>query len=295
MVTIKRILCPIDFSSFSRDALEYAQVFARWFGARVTVLHTYAQPGFLEIVVSMPIPIDRDALQQHMDKFTKSVGATGADVETLLREGDAVAQIVDVAASLPADLIIMGTHGRGGFDRLTLGSVTEKVLRKVSCPVLTVTVPPDPESRTGASLFTQILCAVDFSDSSAAGLRYAISIAKDARAKLALVHVIEGPPDPERDMPADEMPEYLQKMVQDAEARLRQLVPAETRQVCQVSEVVRFGRSYVKVLHIAQEQRADLIVMGAHGANLINTMLYGSTTNHVVRQAGCPVLTVRVA
>jgi len=107
--------------------------------------------------------------------------------------------------------------------------------------------------------------------------------------------VIEGPPDPERDMPADEMPEYLQKMVQDAEARLRQLVPAETRQVCQVSEVVRFGRSYVKVLHIAQEQRADLIVMGAHGANLINTMLYGSTTNHVVRQAGCPVLTVRVA
>ena len=294
MVTIKRILCPVDFSDFSRDALQYAQVFARWYGAKITVLHTYAEQNLLVIAVTMPPPINLDALQQHLDKFTTFVGVTGVPVETLLQKGNPVSQILDVAASLPADLIVMGTHGRGGFDRLTLGSVAEKVLRKVPCPILTVMVPPDPEARAGAELFGRILCAVDFSDMSLTALRYAVSIAMEARAKLSLVHVIEGPPDPERDMPADEMPEYLKKMEQDAQARLRTLVPAETRELCQVKEVVRFGKSYVKILHIAQEQRADLIVMGAHSANLIDTVLFGSTTNHVVRKAGCPVLTLRL-
>ena len=243
----------------------------------------------------MPPPIDRDALRKHLDSFTKSVSATGVGVETPLRAGHPVSQILDVAASLPADLIIMGTHGCGGFGRLTLGSVTEKVLRKVSCPLLTVTVPPDPEARLGAASFNLILYAVDFSETSSAALRYAISIAKEARAKLSLVHVIEGPPDPERDMAADDVPEYLKKMEQDAQARLLALVPGETRQSCQTKELVRCGKSYVKILHVAQEQRSDLIVMGVRGVSPINAMLSGSTANHVVREAGCPVLTLRMA
>jgi nucleotide-binding universal stress UspA family protein len=274
--------------------LEYAESFARWYGAKITVLHTYAEQSVMVIAVTMPPPIDKGALQQHLDEFTKSMGQTGVAAETLLREGNPVSQILDVADSLPADMIIMGTHGRGGFDRVTLGSVTEKVLRKTSCPILTVTLRMDPDARADTkSIFKRILCAVDFSDASSAALRYAISIAQEARGKLSLVHIIEGPPDPERDMDADRVPEYLQEMERKARARLQALVPAETRQVCQVQELVQFGKPYSKILHVEKEQRADLLVIGAHSASLINTLLFGSTTDHVVRQAGCPVLTVR--
>ena len=295
MVRIKRILCPIDFSDFSRDALEYAQALARWHDAKITVLHTYAEQNILVIAATMPPPINRGALQQHLDNFTKSVVAADVAVENRLQEGHSVSQILDVAASLPADLIVMGTHGRGGFDRLTLGSVTEKVLRKTTCPVLTVTIPPDPDAPAGTrDLFKRILCPIDYSEASSKALLHAMSIAKEARAKLSLVHIVEGPPDPERDMAADETPEYLKKLDQDEQARLRPLVPDEIRQLCDVKELVRFGKPYVKILHLAQQQRADLIVMGAHGG-LISEMLFGSTTSHVVRTAGCPVLTVPVA
>ena len=89
-----------------------------------------------------------------------------------------------------ADLIVMGTHGRGGFQHLVLGSVTERVLRRAVCPVLTV--PPRAQS-TSRLTFRRLLCAIDFSESSMAALRFALSLAQESEARLTMLHVLEWP------------------------------------------------------------------------------------------------------
>ena len=100
---------------------------------------------------------------------------------------------------MAADLVVMGTHGRSGFERLVLGSVTERVLRKSACPVLTV--PKGiPDVATPPVLFNRIVCAVDFSDCSMHALNYAMSLAQEADAHLTVVHVIELPPDVPREV-----------------------------------------------------------------------------------------------
>ena len=106
----------------------------------------------------------------------------------MVESGYPVRHILARAAALPADLVVMGTHGRSGFERLVLGSVTEKVLRKAPCPVMAV---PPPAVTVGKLPYGRLLCPVDFSDSSEAALRFACSIAEEADARLTIVHVFD--------------------------------------------------------------------------------------------------------
>jgi nucleotide-binding universal stress UspA family protein len=200
--------------------------------------------------------------------------------------------------SLPADAIVMGTHGSSGFEHLLLGSVTEKVLRRAPCPVLTV----PPHTRATSKLpFRRLLCAMDFSNSSLSGLELACSLAKESGAELTILHVVEWPwqePPPPvlRELPPDqafalaEFRRYLKKSVTE---RLKALVPETVRDPCAIVPRVAHGKSYVEILRVAAEESADMIVIGVHGWNAADLMLFGSTTNQLVRRATCPVLTVR--
>jgi nucleotide-binding universal stress UspA family protein len=200
--------------------------------------------------------------------------------------------ILERAASLPADLIVMGTHGASGFERLMLGSVTEKVLRKATCPVLVV--PRGADAPSGApTLFTRILCAVDFSPCSHRALSYALSLAEEAGGELTLLHVIEGFAEEPLSYAHFDVPEYHRHLELAAGERLEQLVPRETRTWCKCTTTVRKGKPYREILEVAQQERTDVIVLGVRGRNPVDLALFGSTTNHVVRTAECPVLTVR--
>jgi nucleotide-binding universal stress UspA family protein len=193
---------------------------------------------------------------------------------------------------------VMGTHGTSGFEHLLLGSVTERVLRKAPCPVLTV--PPRAQA-TSQLPFRRVLCAVDFSDSSLAALDLAFSLAQEAEAALTLLHVIEWPwtePPPPRlaDLPPEQaaaLAEYRRYLVKSASDRLNALVPDSVRDRCQPASRIAHGKSYAEILRVASADGADLIVMGIHGRNAVDLMLFGSTTNQVVRRATCPVLTLR--
>src|SRR6185503_12156707 len=90
---------------------------------------------------------------------------------------------------LAADLLVMGTHGRGGFERLFLGSVTEKVLRSTTVPVMTI---PPPAQEPATTSYRTILCPLDFSAASIHGFNYALALAQEAHARVILLHVIEG-------------------------------------------------------------------------------------------------------
>ena len=140
MTAIKRILCPTDFSECSRHALDHAAALAQWYGARITVLHVN------ELIPHSPTPWGPSStmfpspteIASALARFVEPLSHGVVPVETLSAEGDPVRIIVAKATELSCDLIVLGTHGRGGFSILVLGSVTEKVLRKAACPVLIV-------------------------------------------------------------------------------------------------------------------------------------------------------------
>lgn len=307
MIEIKSILCPVDFSDFSRHALAHAVVIARWYEATLTVLHAYAggPPPVLFSSNLGPVPVQpipapapphemREAMLADLKRFAESVSAAGAEMRFEARPGGAVRAILDEAKAVSADFIVLGTHGRGGLDRLVLGSVTEKVLRKASCPVLTVPPPVSAPSADALTLFKRILCPIDFSEPSITALSYGVSLAQEADAQLLLLHVIEGMPDSDRwKQPNPFIVEYLRVSEKEALARLRAAVPKEASTWCHPEELLATGKPYREILRVARERDVHLIVMGVHGRNPLDLMFLGSTTNHVVRAATCPVLTLR--
>lgn len=304
MIEIKRILCPIDFSEYSGHALDYAVAMARWYEAEVTALHVFTNWPFADMIPSLPsevVPpgslkeIDRDELLRQVRHFVEVHPAAGARVSVALREGpDVHREILAQADALNADLIVVGSHGRSGFERLLLGSITEKVLRKATCPVMVVPRRVDEAALSRAVHVRRILCPVDFSDSSVAALRFAMSLAQEADARLTVQHVIEMASRPhEPPMPAGfSLAEWRTAAQASCLERLSALVPDAIRSYCTVDTVVSEDKASRAILRLAAERDADLIVMGVQGRGVVDVMVFGSNTHDVIRAASCPVMTV---
>jgi nucleotide-binding universal stress UspA family protein len=302
MINIQRILCPTDFSDEARHALDHATALARRYDAQLTLLHVISlalppAPVFAPYhgYPEMLAPKLRDDLTREIEKLAAGARAQGVPAEIAIREGDVVNRILEQARELPADVLVIGTHGAGGFERLMLGSVTEKALRRAPCPVLSV--PPRAGSPTREPLtFKTILCAVDFSESSDRAAEYALLLAQEADARLILLHVMEVFPEREgADAGFADLSVYQAAVEERARERLRQAMPPEARNWCTPEEQVLTGKPYVQILRVAEQERADVIVLGVQGRNPLDLMLFGSTANHVVRQASCPVLTIRAS
>lgn len=295
MISIARILCPVDFSDCSRHALDYAVGIARRHEAQITTL--YVLPPIAALLpptgegLYPPIaftPRDLQQCDEALASFARSSGDT--PIQTQVAQGSVVGEIVRVAAALPADLMVVGTHGRSGFDRLMLGSTTEKLLRKAACPVLTVP-PHAPDAAPIGALFTRVLCAVDFSPASLRALALAESLAGEAGAELCVMHVIE-PVSVFEPVAAAGTQAGSADLQRDAVRRLKQLVGSDTRAFTETTELVTAGRASREILREAAARHSDLIVLGAHGGRL-GLPAFGATTAHVVREALCPVVTVR--
>jgi nucleotide-binding universal stress UspA family protein len=294
-INLKRILCPTDFSEGSQHALAFAVALAQWYDAQVTVMHVIEIYPVPAVLPGNPSPVvgpyvSREAVAADLERFTAALKHNNIPFEIAIEQGTAAQSILETAKRVSAELVVIGTHGRGGFEHLVLGSVAEKVLRKAKCPVLIV--PPGVPSAHVPIRFERILCPIDFSPSSRLALTYALSLAQEAQATLTLLHVLEAVPDEPAAAPFDPV-EYHRQREADARTRLREVVPAEARTWCKPLEVVGAGRSYREILRVAAESGSDLIVMGVAGHGVLHRMFFGSTTNHVVRQARCPVLTLR--
>ncbi len=190
---IENILCPTDFSMFSARAVRHAGALAQRFGARLTVLHVWAPYATSPLHAPATIASNwelRTRIDDEMRAFVESAVHDSATVKTVVREGEPWREIQAMAEQLPADLLVMGTHGRGGFEHLLLGSVTEKILRRAPCPVLSVC---HEEGRTweAPGLIRRILCATDLSASSNPAMKFALALAQEHKATLILVHVVE--------------------------------------------------------------------------------------------------------
>lgn len=297
MVEISRILCPIDLSPFSRHALDHALALAKWYDARITVLHVSSPPPLPMPLTGMPgdlpvlPPVQPDVVADDVRRFCGPLPDAPAGPATILvKEGDPVKEILQRAGQ--ADLLVMGTHGRSGFERLFLGSVTEKVLRTTHVPVLTV---PPPVERPKSVLYKTILCPIEFSSASTRALEFALSLAEEADSRLVLLHVVEASAEHPSlgEMGHMSVREYYRYLEEDAMARLKAALPDEARVWCKPHERVAVGKAYREILKVAANERAELIVMGVHGKGALHVRLFGSTTHHIIRESGCPVLTLR--
>lgn len=302
MITLRHILCPVDLSEPSRRALQHAAALARWHEASLEVLYvdtTLPIEGlseFGDFAIARPAVIAATPAMRAADDVRSFVTRTGcqAEVDVAVEQSTHIeGAILQHARLLPADLIVMGSHGRSGVQRLLVGSVTEHVLRAATCPVLVV--PPHDAVAPAAVSFKNIVCAIDFSESSLAALTWALSFAEEADARLLLLHVIEVPPELRASavVTEHEIDQLHAAFEADALERLRALIPAHASEYCSVETATASGAAGHAILALAKERHADLIVMGAQGQRAIERLVFGSKTRDVVCAATCPVLTVR--
>lgn len=147
MINLKRVLVPVDFSSCSRAALEYAARVAAASDATLEILHVYEPPHYIgDVMVQIPeraaVTVQEYIRQQSesllADLLRSATGLEGLSTTTTMRPGVPHAAVVEQARASKSDLIVMGTHGRSGLSHLLMGSVAEKVLRQAPCPVVVV-------------------------------------------------------------------------------------------------------------------------------------------------------------
>jgi nucleotide-binding universal stress UspA family protein len=301
MVMITRVLCPVDFSEASKRALEYAAALARWYDAGLTVMHAAGVPAGIPVAVQagpvVPEPpglalARRTELRATLGRFVAPVEDGLLKIDLQVHDGYPVEEIVDLAEQAHTALIVMGTHGRKGLQRFVLGSVAEKVIRLAPCPVLIV--PPRDAVRHAPPFFRRILCPLDFSTSSLAALRHACSLTPEGDSFLLLLHVLPGAVEPYGfGEPPVHTPASKNVETEQALEQLRDEVPPPFRELCTVRELVVAGNPGDEILDQAEQNAVDLIVLGVTGRGAANLALFGSTTQHVLRRASCPVLTVR--
>ncbi len=291
MLHIAHVLCPVDFSDFSRHALDHAAALARWYGARLTLLHVFVNRPGADVP---PIPMTDVDRQQLTAELRRMAAHVPVDVLLDLRvteASDIHREILTQAEMVSADLLVLGTHGRSGFERFVLGSVAERIVRTAPCPTMIV---PRRAADTGPDepvRFHRIVCPIDFSDASRRAVRFAVSVAEEARAQLILLHVLDVPPEiVAQPMSAGfDVDRIRSAAVADATRQLQGLVP-DPQPNCTLKPVVREGPVYREILATATERSADLIVMGVQGRGAIDLMVFGSNTARVMRGAACPVL-----
>jgi nucleotide-binding universal stress UspA family protein len=281
---LRKIVVATDFSGASERARDCAVSLAAP-GATLTLVHAHLlplpdwpEPAY--VPDWMPAePSLREEILERLRLFAAPARAAGLRVETALQEGLAADVILAESARIRPDLIALGTHGRRSFERWVMGSVAERVVRLAPAPVLTVAaqgLAPRPRLR-------QLLCPLDLEGGSET-LRFASALARGCGSSLVVLHVVDSGL-------GHSAPGWLERQARE---RLAQAVEAAAEGL-QAEVVVRVGPPSREILQAALEREVDAIVMGVHDRCQADRGFFGSTADHVVRDARCGVITVRSA
>ena len=286
MITIKKILCPVDFFPASEAAVKYAAALALNYEAELYLLHVVATIVPTSFEVAIP-PADitqlvEEGSRRELKKLEAAVRDTGVQVHAELRSGDVFDEIKRTIEIEQPDLIVMGTHGRRGVERWFMGSTTEKLLRHSPVPLVTIR---ESGEKFLDTRFQRILVTTDFSEGTLDALNYAFSVAQENESKVTLLHVLH-------DAGADSFGKYREAVVNGVRKQLDDLVPAEARNWCDIVSRVESGVPYRVILQALDDEKIDLLVMNIHGKGMLDRALLGSTAERVVRAASCPVMMI---
>ncbi len=286
----KRILVPTDFSELSMLALKYAAVGAVQFGAELLVLHAeqfevppYVLADEYERVLN-ELKQRRQSAENYLAEHVRRTLGSVADRLALryrIVEAHPVEAILQTAANEGVDLIVMGTHGRTGLQRLYLGSVAERVVREASVPVFVVKQKErefidvnDPEAKPRLE---KILCPVNFTPIARLALMHAADIAARFNAHLTVLYI-------------DEQRRELNE--EEAKERICQWLPAEVVNRCSLEPAVRSGNAAEQIVALAREGNYDLLVFGAERRSFLKAILFGTTTEALLRSSPIPMLII---
>jgi nucleotide-binding universal stress UspA family protein len=296
-VHIKNILCATDFSDFSNRTIPYGVALAKEFNAKLYICHVI---DFSSIAIYGEFqlnPVDQQnrIKQQAAEQLNELIGKQPVKWEPLISAGHIADELSRLVEEKEIDLVIAATRGRSGLKRLILGSVTERLMRVLACPLLVVQSPEhefvnpiNQEIR-----LKKILVGCDFSPDSDLAFQHALSLAQEFEASLHLVHVIEPSVYKDLSKPDNTIGEEIQQGLRNRlTEKLIGMVPEEARNWCAPTTRILEGQPYEELGRYAKTEDVDMIVLGVRGHGLVKTLFLGSTTDRVVRQAPCPVLSV---
>ena len=286
----RKILCPIDFSSGSDQALRTAAELAKTNEAELVLVHSWYVPTLAyggeawmlsaEIVDTMV----QDSARGLATALSTAIGR-GARATSVLQNGAPSDRILTLLHGDPTfDLVVVGTHGRTGVSRVLLGSVAEQVVRHAPCSVLVA------RPRLADGPFKNILCPVDFSETSRDAIDLALDLG-DEDTEITLMHAIELPSSYGQEPTLMESVAEVDRSTTKALDRWAETARTKGRR--SVTVRTRRGRAGAQILELVETGAFDLVVMGTHGRTGIRRVLLGSVAEKVVRHAACPVLVAR--
>jgi len=296
-VRLKTILCTTDFSDYSNQTIAYGAAIAAEFGAQLLVCHVIDLQfaAIYGTVHFLPPDLQTQSIETAIERIKTLMKGSRVTWEPVVFTGPPADRIAGIVAERSVDLVIAATRGRTGLKRFLLGSVTERLMRSLTCPLLVVRdIPPElrPDPSVGLR-FKKVFVGCDFSPASNTALEYGLGLAQEFEAELHLVHVIE--PQVYSDFVATSLSED-REAGNDIKVRLDQrlagLVPAEVMNWCRVKTAVIAGRPFEAITDYAGEKNIDLVVLGVRGHGVVETLFLGSTTDRVIRKVQCPVLSV---
>jgi nucleotide-binding universal stress UspA family protein len=278
-VRFANIMYATDLSPAAEKALPYAIGIARRYQSKIHAAYVIP-PEIYPLVPPAAWPKlaeeeaeFREDRRRHLDEQL-----SGVPHQVIFQSGDTWPALREIIRISDIDLIVLSTHGRGGLQKILLGSVAEQIFRQAPCPVLSVGPLASPKNERATDL-NRILFATDFSPESLAGAPYAISLAEEHRAQLILLHCLEDGAD-----------------ISALRHSLGKLVPFGADLRCAPDCIVERGAPASKILEVAEGHGADLIVIGIRGIEGTLAKVapfFGSGTYKIVTHAKCPVLTIR--
>jgi nucleotide-binding universal stress UspA family protein len=297
-MTFHKILCPIDFSPGSQQAMRAAVRLASQSDAELVLAHAWYVPPMAfagDSVLSPEVMQElNDDAQAAIDRAAHEAAALGARrLSTKLLAGMPRHEIGKLLEHDPAfDLVVLGTHGHTGLERVLLGSIAENVVRHAPCSVLTVR----PDREPGP--FARVLCPIDFSDASQHAVDLAAQLVQpgaesaSAGAGITLLHVIDPPAVYTRGPRALDLVRDLDRYATEHLDQWAARLAAQTS--APVAKRSRVGHPGAELLAVLDEPPPfDLVVTGSHGRVGLERMLLGSVAEKLVRHAHCPVLVAR--
>jgi nucleotide-binding universal stress UspA family protein len=288
-ISVKNILFPTDFSPAAQWTVPFVRKIAQEYDAKVTTLHvavpdvfTYMTPDSRKAAIGL----QEDWSLAQMKKVETEL--PGICNQLVVRSAPDVWTVVDdVIRAEQIDLVIVGTRGLMGLPKVLMGSTAEEIFRRSSVPVITIGPSACSHQKSGAQ-WRRIVFASDFTAESEVAAPYAVSFAEENNAQLTLLHVIE--------MNGSNK-EHKSTRVSVAEVmhQLHQIVPPAAELWCRPETVVEHGDPATRILALAGERDADLIVLGIRNTSqvYVATHIEKSIAHTIVAHASCPVLTVR--
>lgn len=281
----RKILFATDFSSTDREAFHQACLFARAWQAKLLIVHVNESNSSSrsQDVETMETKKGIDVLGMDLHNSHDRISH-----EHITRTGDPAEVILGIEQEQNVDLIVLGTHGRKGFQRVLHGSVAETVIRCSHCPVLTLRSAPDakpPASQSGQ----KVLVPIDFSVHSLAALDLASTLAQAIQAEITILHVDDSNHTPIR-VSADGAP-LLDTERMNQWNQLKGFVPRSSG--IRYEHKILPGPATKTIPQFANQSRYDYVVLGTHGRTGIGRALMGSVTEQVTRNSNCPVVAVK--